>query len=154
MNPVAARTRPDPAGDPVSDQILQPDKEGQLSFTGLIFSPDGSRLYLANVAGSIKVFSVNAARQIAGLFTMPLPQANAPGRKAEIPAGLAISPDGKRLYVALNLSNKLAELDFDLCLFGHGEPLLHGASQAVRRLASSASLSETPRRRNERHTWP
>ena len=42
---------------------------------------------------------------------MPLPPANAPRRKAEIPAGLAVSRDGKRLYVALNLSNRLAELD-------------------------------------------
>ena len=40
---------------------------------------------------------------------------------------------------ALATVNKLAELDFDLCLFGHGEPLLHEASQAVRRLASSAT---------------
>ena len=48
---------------------------------------------------------------MAGLFTMPLPPANAPRRKTEIPAGLAVSPDGKRLYVALNLSNRLAELD-------------------------------------------
>jgi glyoxylase-like metal-dependent hydrolase (beta-lactamase superfamily II) len=40
---------------------------------------------------------------------------------------------------ALKTVNKLAELDFDLCLFGHGEPLLHKASQAVQRLASSAS---------------
>src|SRR5262249_2954270 len=34
-----------------------------------------------------------------------------PMRAAEIPAGLAISQDGKRLYVALNLSNRFAELD-------------------------------------------
>ena len=40
-----------------------------------------------------------------------LPPANAPRRAAEIPTGIAVSPDGKRLYVALNLSNRLAELD-------------------------------------------
>jgi len=33
--------------------------------------------------------------------------------------------------------SRLAELDFDLCLFGHGEPLLRKASQAVRRLVYS-----------------
>ncbi len=96
--------------DPVSDHILQPDKDGQLSFTGLVFSPDGSRIYLANVDGSIKVFGVVKGGQVVGLFTMPLPPANAPRRRAEIPAGLAVSRDGKRLYVALNLSNRLAEL--------------------------------------------
>ena len=35
--------------DTVSTHILDPDKEGQLSFTGLIFSPDGKRIFLSNV---------------------------------------------------------------------------------------------------------
>jgi len=109
--PLPSESDRDPAPNPVSDHILQPDKEGQLSFTGLAFSPDGSRIYLANVNGSIKVFGVEKGGQVAGLFTMRLPPANAPRRQAEIPAGLAVSPDGKRLYVALNLSNRLAELD-------------------------------------------
>src|ERR1041384_1525044 len=45
--------------DPVSGNILAPDKGGQLSYTGLIFSSDGTRLYLANVDGSVKVFAVD-----------------------------------------------------------------------------------------------
>ena len=105
----------------VSTHILQPDDEGQVSFTGLAFSPDGSRLYLANVNGSIKVFSVSQDDKVAGLFSIALPPANAPRREAEIPAGLAVSRDGKRLYVALNLSNRLAELDAATgrcCAFG------------------------------------
>jgi YVTN family beta-propeller protein len=101
----------DPARNPVSGHILQPDKEGQLSFTGLVFSPDGARVYLANVDGSVKVFNVGKDGTVAGLFTMRLPPANAVGRQAEIPAGLAVSRDSKRLYVALNLSNRLAEMD-------------------------------------------
>jgi YVTN family beta-propeller protein len=87
------------------------DRKAQLSFTGLTFSPDGSRIYLANVNGDIKVFDVGKDHKIAALFSIPLPPANAPGRKEEIPAGIAVSPDGKKLYVALNLSNRLAELD-------------------------------------------
>jgi YVTN family beta-propeller protein len=94
-----------------SGNILQPDKEGQVGFTGLIFSPDGSRVYLSNVDGSIKVFSVGADGKVDGLFSIPLPPADAPRRKEEIPSGLALSPDGRRLYVALNLSNRLAEID-------------------------------------------
>lgn len=39
---------------------------------------------------------------------------------------------------ALRTVGKLAELDCELCLFGHGEPLINKASQAVRRLAASA----------------
>ena len=41
----------------VSTHILKPDEEGQLSFTGLIFSKDGKRIYLSNVDGSIKIFA-------------------------------------------------------------------------------------------------
>ena len=109
--PLPSEKALDPTPNPVSDHILQPDEDGQLSFTGLAFSPDGSRIYLANVDGSVKVFSVEKCGRVAGLFTMRLPLANAPRRKAEIPAALAVSRDGKRLYVALNLSNRLAELD-------------------------------------------
>jgi YVTN family beta-propeller protein len=101
----------EPTPGTVSTHILKPDTEGQLSFTGLVFSPDGARIYLANVNGSIKVFSVARNRQVTPLFSIPLPDVNAEGRKEEIPAGLAVSADGKRLYVALNLSNQLAELD-------------------------------------------
>ncbi|MBN1805257.1 MAG: beta-propeller fold lactonase family protein [Sedimentisphaerales bacterium] len=97
--------------DAVSSHILKPDKSGQLSFTGLIFSPDGSRIYLSNVDGDIKVFGINREGQVSGLFSIPLPAASAPNRKEEIPAGLAISRDGRRLYVVLNLSNRLAEID-------------------------------------------
>jgi len=101
------------AQDPntVSSHILEPDKSGQLSFTGLVFSPDGSRLYLSNVNGDIKVFQVSPEGKVSGLFSIALPAADAPRRKQEIPAGLAITRDGRRLYVALNLSNRLAEVD-------------------------------------------
>lgn len=101
----------DPAPDAVSANILEPDKEGQVSFTGLIFSPDGMRLYLANVNGSVKVFAVDKVQRISALFTLALPEANKVGRKAEIPSGLALSPDGRRLYVALNLTDRLGEFD-------------------------------------------
>jgi YVTN family beta-propeller protein len=106
---------PEPANQtpsgPVTPHILQPDKSGQLSFTGLIFSPDGTRIYLANVDGSIKVFATEKDGRVTALKSLRLPPANAPARQAEIPAGLCTSRDGKRLYVALNLSNRLGELD-------------------------------------------
>jgi YVTN family beta-propeller protein len=101
----------DPAPDAVSANILEPDKSGQVSFTGLVFSPHGRRLYLANVNGSVKVFGVDNERRLAPLFTIPLPEVAAVGRTNEIPAGLALSPDGRKLYVALNLSNRLGEFD-------------------------------------------
>ena len=39
---------------------------------------------------------------------------------------------------ALRTVHKLAELDFDFCLFGHGDPLMDKASQAVKRIAAAA----------------
>lgn len=107
--PSSAQNEPVP--DVVSTNILAPDTSAKLSFTGLTFSPDGRRIYLSNVNGNIKVFTVDSAGKVAGSFSMPLPQPDEVNRKTEIPTGLCLSPDGKRLYVALNLSNRLAETD-------------------------------------------
>jgi YVTN family beta-propeller protein len=100
-----------PPADVVSPQILRPDEEGQLSFTGLVFAPKGDRIYMSNVEGSVKVFAVGADRKVTPSHSFALPPAGAPRRAAEIPSGLAISPDGKRLFVCGNLSNRLLEID-------------------------------------------
>lgn len=102
----------DPPNQP-SSHLIAPDEQGQLSFTGLIFSPDGRRIYLSNVNGSIKVFAVDASHLITGWRSFSLPKTGLARRQNEIPSGLAISADGKRLYAVLNLSNQLAEMDAD-----------------------------------------
>jgi len=89
---------------------MKPDKKGQISYTGLVFSPGGQRIYLSNVDGSIKVFSVKG-REVKPEGTWKLPGKASTKRKAEIPMGLAVSKDGKRLYVCGSLSNNLHELD-------------------------------------------
>ncbi len=103
----------EPEAGAVSSQILEPDTKGQLSYAGLIFSPDGGRVYMSNVNGSIKVFSVGPAGGVTPSHTIPLPPASAPRREEEIPAGLALSSDGRMLYVCGNLSNRLLEIDAD-----------------------------------------
>jgi YVTN family beta-propeller protein len=95
----------------VSSEILSPDDKAQLSFTGIVFSPDGSRIYLSNVNGDIKVFAVDREEKVSPLFSIALPAADAPERQAEIPTGIAVTKDGKKLYCAGNLSNRLLELD-------------------------------------------
>src|SRR5262245_59371036 len=92
-------------------QDLRPDKEGQVSYTGLVVSPDGALIFLSNVRGSIKVFTAGTDGAATPSRTIPLPAANAPRREAEIPSGLALSQDGSKLYVCGNLSNQLLELD-------------------------------------------
>lgn len=106
--PAEEQKEPPPAS---SANIINPDQKGQLSYTGLIFSPDGHLIFLSNVNGSIKVFSAAQRKMIAPSHTIALPPANAPRRKAEIPAGLALSPDGQKLYVCGNLSNRLIEIN-------------------------------------------
>ena len=119
----------------ISAVILSPDGKAELSFTGLAFSPDGTRIYLANVNGDIKVFGVGKDKKVFPQFSIALPLAKAPERDEEIPAGIAVSADGKKIYVAGNLSNRLFELDaatgellrtwevgvapFDVVLSGH-----------------------------------
>jgi DNA-binding beta-propeller fold protein YncE len=94
---------------PTAAQV--PDSKGQLSFTGLIFSARGDHLYLSNVRGDIKVFHVGPDGQVAPWRAIPLPSADAPRRAEEIPAGLALSADNRRLFVCGNLSNRLLELE-------------------------------------------
>ncbi|MGL4513028.1 MAG: alkaline phosphatase family protein [Lacipirellulaceae bacterium] len=100
-----------PADSEPDEKILTgADHDGQLSYTGLVFSPDGKRLLLSNVGGTVKVFSVDAGR-ITPRGAWKLPAANAPRRANEVPAGIAYSADGSKVYVAGNLSNTLVELD-------------------------------------------
>ena len=104
---------PDAVGKeaPITSTILNPDDQAQLSFAGLAFSPDGSRIYLSNVNGDVKVFAVAPNQTITPLVSLPLPDTGLAKRKEEIPTGIAVSEDGKRIYVAGNLSNRLFELE-------------------------------------------
>ena len=107
--PLPADTQTEPLV--ATDHELKPDRNAQLSYNGLIFSKDGSRIYMSNVNGSIKVFAVDAKHDVKGSYSISLPPADAPRRKAEIPSGLALSADQTKLYVCGNLSNRLLEID-------------------------------------------
>jgi len=99
------------SSSPAADHILAKDPRAQLSVHGLVFSPKGDRIYLSNVNGDIKVFRAGPTGDVAPLFSIKLAEVKGLGRKTEIPAGLAVSADGKLLYAALNLSDRFAEIE-------------------------------------------
>ncbi len=86
-----------------------------LSFTGLIFSPDGRRIYLANASGTLRVFPVDKNNTVGTPSNFAVPDAKAPKQRKEIPSGMAITADGRRLYVVGNLGNRLHEMDAETC---------------------------------------
>ena len=98
---------------PPSDNLLDRDPNSlpQASFTGLVFAPDGRRLFLSDVQGCVQTFQVEVGGSLTTGSPIPLPAVTGLRRQREIPAGLALSADGRRLYVALNLSNGLGEFD-------------------------------------------
>jgi YVTN family beta-propeller protein len=121
--------------DPQSAEIVSRATHASGSFAGVVFSPDGKRLYASNIRGSIGVFGVDDEGELKPLppikipaLTMPRgesvansptgpqspnPQAVAPGADAKnaCPVSLAIDAKGQTLWAVLNLHNSLAQID-------------------------------------------
>ncbi|MEX0678770.1 MAG: bifunctional YncE family protein/alkaline phosphatase family protein [Pirellulales bacterium] len=97
--------------NPQTAQIVSraPLKEG--SYAGLVFTPDGKRLLASSMRGVIGVFDVAADGALKP--RPPIGLAAATGAAAELilPVGLAIDAKGQSLWAALNLRNRLAEID-------------------------------------------
>jgi YVTN family beta-propeller protein len=88
---------------------------GSASFTGILYSHDGRKLY-ASQTGRVLVADVTATGTLTvNRFITALPKSMIPypGREDgnPYPGGLALSPDGSTLYVVLNRTNSLAVLD-------------------------------------------
>ena len=87
------------------------------SFTGITYSADGKRLFFSQDDNRVVIANVNPQT---GLLTngqsVDLPEPPADGRpyykaKAINPGGIAVSGEGKRAYVVLNVANTLGVID-------------------------------------------
>ena len=91
-----------------------PGKAG--SFTGITYSADGKNLFFSQDDNHVVIASADPQT---GLLTngqsveLPPPPAGRPYHNAKSinPGGIAISGDGKRAYVALNVTNTLGVID-------------------------------------------
>jgi YVTN family beta-propeller protein len=86
---------------------LNPGKGGGAP-TGIVYSADGRHLYASDTAGYVLAADVNADGTLTQQALIPMPTA---GGWTAYPEGLALSPDGKSLYVALSRANALGVID-------------------------------------------
>jgi YVTN family beta-propeller protein len=74
------------------------------SFVGVAFNPAGNRLYVGGGASNdVKLFAAAADGAFAAAETIPV--------SGGAPSGLSLSPDGSRLYVALNQTHEVGVID-------------------------------------------
>jgi YVTN family beta-propeller protein len=83
------------------------------SFKGIVFTPNGKRLYASSVRGSIVVFDVSDEGQLAARSPIDPPSRVTRRGGGALPVGLAIDPTEKSLFVAINLNNSLGEIDIE-----------------------------------------
>jgi len=101
-------------------QRFAPYDSAAASFAGLAYSSDGSKLYASDSGGAVMVANVASDGTLSAAAKISLPVAD-PSRGVSLirpqgsntanPAGLALSADGKCLYVLLNMNNSLGVID-------------------------------------------
>lgn len=101
-----------------SDATVASAKERSAgSFTGIIYSADGSKLLFSQDNNYVVIANVNKKTGLLGKEQrVRLPEPPADGRpyhnaKSINPGGIAFSDDSKRAYVALNAANTLGVID-------------------------------------------
>jgi YVTN family beta-propeller protein len=81
------------------------------SFVGVGFSPSGDKIYVGGGTNDVKVFSLVASGPTAGTYIAATPATIPITPGSPSPSGLSVSPDGTRVYVALNLANQVAVIN-------------------------------------------
>src|SRR5215204_59274 len=92
----------------IAQTISQPG-----AFLGLAFSPDGRTLYASGGNEDVIYRYAWRDKQAALIDTIVLAPKKPGEDGTRFPAGIAISPDGRRLFVAENLADTLAVVDVD-----------------------------------------
>jgi YVTN family beta-propeller protein len=108
----------DPASRKVTQTLVQPG-----AFLGLVFAPDGKSLYASGGVQDVVYRYAWDADSATLADSIALDAKGTVGKGTRYPSGLAMSPDGRRLYVAENLGDSLAVVDV-------------ASGQVVRRLAT------------------
>lgn len=83
------------------------------AFLGLAFSPDGQTLYASGGNEDVVYRYAWRDKQATLLDSIALAQKDPKKDGTRFPAGLALSSDGKKLYVAENLADSLAVIDVE-----------------------------------------
>lgn len=88
-------------------------KAGNLdgSYTGIVFAPGGQTLLASSTLGRIEQYAVDSQGQLKKAKPIRLPPRQKGQSVGVVPAGLALDPDHKTLWVALNGSNSVAQID-------------------------------------------
>lgn len=95
-----------PARREVCQALVQP-----AAFLGLAFTPDGRSLFASGGSQDVVYRYAWDADSAALSDSIRLDSKGVVGRGVRYPSGLAVSPDGRRLYVAENLADSLAVVD-------------------------------------------
>ena len=93
-----------------SGEILSEAPNRSESFKGIAFAPDGKRIYASTIGTNIGVFDISGDGKIEAEEPIKLP----PKSRREdgvVPVGMSITPDGRTMFVCLNMKNTLAEID-------------------------------------------
>lgn len=90
-------------------QQLNPNRGGAAP-SGIVYSADGKHLYASDTSGFVLEASVAADGSLTQQAMLALPTPSV-GWGSAFPEGLALSPDGSLLYVALSRSNALGVID-------------------------------------------
>jgi YVTN family beta-propeller protein len=81
------------------------------SYTGILFSGGGEKLFASNTHGTIGVFTVQPDGGLKAESPIKIPTSLTGKSASALPAGLTFGAEGKNLWAALNLHNTVAEID-------------------------------------------